>query len=309
MEKKDFNKPARVSIILKIFLFSLTLFFISVTSAYPMAITETEHFIFKSENENLCNSLSKIGESELKRISTELKHLPGKKIKVTAYSNPRNFKKVKEAYGVNPNALGFAVPSRYEIFILIESFPLNYIFSHELSHVVFFDSLPENIDIPLWFIEGLAIFQSGYFKNNFDPSIILSGDIITENDIFSSTGIDKEESILGYNIVEYILKNFGNSALFSIVYELQKGKDFESAWIAATGLRPEEAKNQIADHFNRNIKELPIYYLRYLPTIIFGTLGVGLTVYIYIKIQLELAKKDDEEEDFMLNSDDTDKYN
>ena len=127
--------------------------------------------------------------------------------------------------------------------------------AHELTHIILYEMLGQNIkQIPLWFNEGLAEYESkkgcsnSYKRANVRFSLwLLKTDIINSSSTISHFASYPSQNsqifpfyATSFELVRYIVETSNKDALSQIVIMVRDGESFEHAIYAKTGVSSEE---------------------------------------------------------------------
>lgn len=211
-------------------------------------------------------------------IVSDLDYHPRSKISIYVYNNHSLFLK-ESPVGVT-TAYSQPFLNRIAISITRES-DLDVI-DHEISHVVFLQSLPDTAQVPFWFVEGLAIFQSGPNQDiSKIESEIFQGEIGSITDLgWEKPGDSKtqqENAIKGYSIIEYIEKEYGENTLRSLIKDLQKGDDFFTALEGNLGVTKNELSKEWYEYKKAQSRQMYMQNLQYLGFFVIGLLTLAAT--------------------------------
>ena len=146
-------------------------------------------------------------------------------------------------------AIGCAFPLSRRIVIQNPSviskreFQLSQIIRHEIVHVVFGQRTQKTIKaIPLWFVEGIAIYLSGEWgphRHGVMLQHIFSKSIIPLSELVEKFPQSRELALLAYaeslNAVVWLVEIAGIEKLWEIIDYLGKGEDLNTAYKKALG--------------------------------------------------------------------------
>jgi len=131
--------------------------------------------------------------------------------------------------------------------------------AHELTHIILYEMFGQNIkQIPLWFNEGLAEYESKKGCSNLCERAytrfslwLLKTEIINSShtiSYFDSYPIDKSEIFpfyaTSFELVRYIVKTSNEDTLSQILMMVRGGESFEHAIYAKIDISSEELYNQ-----------------------------------------------------------------
>lgn len=146
-------------------------------------------------------------------------------------------------------AIGCAFPLSRRIVIqnprvIIErKFQLSQIVRHEIVHVVFGQRTQKAMkSIPLWFVEGIAMYLSEEWTPNHHNLLlknIVSNSIISLSNLASAFPRSEIQAQLAYaeslNAVAWLVELRGIDALFEIIAQLESGDDLNTAFEQTVG--------------------------------------------------------------------------
>lgn len=211
-------------------------------------------------------------------IVSDLDYQPKSKINIYVYNNHSLFLK-ESPIGVTT---AYSQPFLNKIAISITKEPDLDVIDHEISHVVFFQSLPDTAKVPFWFVEGLAIFQSGPNQDvSKAKSEIYQGEIGTITDLSwekpEDSKTQQENAIKGYSVIEYIVKKYGKNTLQSIIKDLQKGDNFFTALESNLGVSKNELSREWYEYKRAQSKQMYMQNLQYIGFFAIGILTIAAT--------------------------------
>jgi hypothetical protein len=123
---------------------------------------------------------------------------------------------------------------------------LTQVLDHELVHVLLGRAFAPK-PVPQWLQEGVAQFVAGEYTDRHLQAIqngMLGGKLLTLPELTGSFPADPVRASLAYaqsaDLVAYIVGNFGEDALGTLVQEMAQGTPFGRALRTATGIGPTE---------------------------------------------------------------------
>jgi hypothetical protein len=283
-------------------LFVLILLFANTSNVFAVEWQkmETSHFLIFHKDLKLAVEAKRIAESSYKRLVSELSFKPNKKIKIYLYSNQ------KEYLAINPpeETVGFAEPSSNQIFLSTEITNMETTIPHEITHIIFIQSIPEISRVPFWFNEGLAIFESNspyypegekklFSERNADSISQLSRLISAPVDIDTRKRISFE----GYLIIKFISERYGANKLRMIITNLQHRVSFEKALEESLGVTVSELDGSWYKYVNREKNLVFLSDLRYFGWTILSVVVIVSTIVWIVRWRrrFELYQEDEHE--------------
>lgn len=273
-------------------------------SSSPWIKVSAPHFYVFAETKETAKRTASQAEAAYRRVTRELNFAPLKKIGLFVFSNEKAFKKISPS----PEAVGFADPKRSRIYAIEKKEDFDSVLRHEISHIVFLQSVPRISRIPFWFIEGLAIYQSEPFSTSLEVQRrALRGDLKTVSELsrIRPSNLEEEERVSseGYLLVKYIVERFGQSGLFELVGRLQAGESFSQALKISTGVDENElnalwqskVRQERTALFLEGLRNIGLIVLALLALI--GLLILGRRRRRFIEESRELEEYEGEEED------------
>jgi len=211
-------------------------------------------------------------------IVADLDYRPRSKINIYVYNDHSLFLK-ESPVGVTT---AYSQPFLNKIAISMAREPDLSTIDHEISHVVFLRSLPDTAHVPFWFVEGLAIFQSGPSQDiSRAESELLERDISSIIDLsWEKPGDEKdqkENAIKGYSIIKYIDKEYGKETLLALIKDLQRGDDFYTALERNLQVSREELGKEWYDYKKAQSKQIYLQNLQHIGFFLIGLLTIAVT--------------------------------
>lgn len=260
---------------------------------------ETTHFLIFHKDLKLAVEAKRIAENSYNRLVSELSFKPNKKIKIYLYSNQ------KEYLEINPpeEAVGFAEPSSGQIFLSTETTNMETTIPHEITHIIFIQSIPEISRIPFWFSEGLAIFESDrlYYPEGEKKLLEGNADSISQLNRLMSSPVDVDKrrrvSFEGYLMVKFISERYGADKLRMIITYLQHRTSFEKALEESLGVTVSKLDGSWYKYVNREKNLVFLSDLRYFGWMILSVVVIISTIVWFIRWRrrFELYQEDEHE--------------
>ena len=208
---------------------------------------ETTHFrIYYQSHANSAQEVADIAEdfySQLGRLMNGMET-----IEIWICDTEAQFKSAVHA-PIHDWAIGCAFPLSRRIVIqnprvIIErKFQLSQIVRHEIVHVVFGQRTQKTMEaIPLWFVEGIAMYLSGEWAPHHHDLLlkhIFSNSIISLTDLVAEFPPSETHAQLAYaesmNAVVWLVEIGGIDKLWEIIARLEGGEDLNTAYEQAIG--------------------------------------------------------------------------
>jgi hypothetical protein len=156
------------------------------------------------------------------------------------------------------------------------------ILAHEIVHTVINDAVREKY-VPRWFHEGCAELYSGQwgFRNELYMSwMVVRGNLLSFRDIqdvFSRGSLDAglayDQSMIA---VRRLVAMHGDKTLPLLLSSMREGKEFQSAFLAATGYSPEEFEADYLSFLGSR------YGVRMLVTLLPGTWTAMMVLFLAV---------------------------
>lgn len=256
-----------------------------------------DDFVVYCDNISDGKTVFNLTQDNYPKITSRFNYKPKDKVKIFVYHNHADFIKVAPSKG----ALGFAQPYQGKVFISASSKNLSNILKHELIHVVFVQSIPDISKVPFWFIEGIAYYGSGPSLSAYEmEKLALSDDLPTIRGISKKDWPQPEEEVevgrQGYLLVKYIAEVYGEDKLYSLITELQSGKDFSAAVNKSLGVDLKKLEEKWRDFASQEKRRIIWANLKYFSLLIIGLLAMIASVFLLYKRVLT-KKKIEELED------------
>jgi hypothetical protein len=209
---------------------------------FKWATLETAHFkiYFYRGEEQLARNTEKMAERAYQYLSETLHHQFSGKIPLIIYASSDDFQQTEVIEGFLGEGIGGVTESfkgRIVIPFLGSYRNFNHVLIHELVHTFQFDILSEggfpisvlsNLDLPLWFVEGMAEYLAEYTN----PLTEMWLRDAVYNDTLPSVGkIESLEDIRAYrfgeSLLTYICEKYGVNIIGDILRELAKTENWD----------------------------------------------------------------------------------
>ncbi|MCK4544837.1 PD40 domain-containing protein [candidate division WOR-3 bacterium] len=219
--------------------------------SWQMIVTDHFQIYYYQGGEYLAQFASNIAEDSYKEISDDLSWKIKRKTPILIYNSHSDFEQTNVLpYIIDEQIGGFTEIFKSRIVIPFDGSYENFrhVINHELTHAFQFDILygkniagtiiaQTTIDIPLWFIEGMAEYESRWLDPETDifiRDLIINGRYVKIQDLWMYGGylIYKE----GQMIVYYLTEIYGRKILGDILFRSKTERGFEKAIKSSCGL-------------------------------------------------------------------------
>ncbi len=150
---------------------------------------------------------------------------------------------------------GIAFPSLSQASLVVESLnsdTINRDMPHEMTHLVFHQLTEQGIYAPIWFDEGLAVYNQVYHEPMMTLSLkqaLKSHSLLPLNDLTFQFPADANKAYLAYaqswNLVDYMYKTFGKQKMAALVQNINTPKsNFNQDLAKALGVDQAHLENQ-----------------------------------------------------------------
>ena len=233
--------------LLILLIFSVTPLHGATGAAWEML--ESEHFqIYYQSAETHPQDIADIAEDFYPQINRLIDGIEIGKIEIWMCKTQQQFQAAAHA-PIQDWAVGCAFPLSRRIVIqnprviIDRKFQLSQVLRHEIVHIAFGQRTKSTIgDIPLWFIEGIAIYLSGEWaphRHDVMFEHILSRSIIPLTDLADRFPTPERKAQLAYaeslNAVAWLVKIAGVEKLWEVINLLGAGNDLNTAYKQAIG--------------------------------------------------------------------------
>ena len=210
---------------------------------------ESEHFqIYYQSDETHPQDIADIAEDFYPQINRLIDGIEIGKIEIWMCKTQQQFQAAAHA-PIQDWAVGCAFPLSRRIVIqnprviIDREFQLSQVLRHEIVHIAFGQRTKSTIGaIPLWFIEGIAIYLSGEWAPHRHEVMfehILSRSIIPLADLTERFPTPERKAQLAYaeslNAVAWLVKIAGVEKLWEVIDLLGAGNDLNTAYKQAIG--------------------------------------------------------------------------
>jgi hypothetical protein len=150
---------------------------------------------------------------------------------------------------------GIAFPSIDEAFIVVGSLNDDTLIRdmpHELTHLVFHQLIANGIESPLWFDEGLAVYNQLYHEPEMTLRLkqaLASHSLIPLSKLYFEFPADASQAYLAYaqswNLVSYMYQTFGRNKMTALIKDMKNTNfDFSQDLTMALGEDADHLENQ-----------------------------------------------------------------
>ena len=210
---------------------------------------ESEHFqIYYQSDESHPQDIADIAKDFYPHINRLIDGIEIGKIEIWMCKTQQQFQAAAHA-PIQDWAVGCAFPLSRRIVIqnprviIDRKFQLSQVLRHEIVHIAFGQRTKSTIgDIPLWFIEGVAVYLSGEWAPHRHEVMfehILSRSIVPLANLTERFPTGERQAQLAYaeslNAVAWLVKIAGVENLWEVIDLLSAGNDLNSAYEQAIG--------------------------------------------------------------------------
>jgi len=253
---------------------------------------EDKHLVVYYQKESLGRAALRLAQEEQKRLIRFFRYKPSEKIKIYVYNDPLAFRMIAP----NRKAIGVARPFSSEIAVLAGE-ELRTTISHELVHVIFLQSLPSLRGLPFWFAEGIAFYLSQPRLVQVDlERYALRGDVRHIEELSGNLSPEEEGKAAaeGYLITKFLAEKFGVQKLRTMIFFMQRGKNFYAALQASTGLNEQTLDKEWHNYGEAQKKLGSLRELRFFGFLVIALLAIIVSAYWLIKIRKRLLVEEED---------------
>ncbi len=245
----------------------------------------SKHFVIYYQEESEGSRAQNIARKLYPRMKSDFDYWPVSKISIYVYHDHSSF------LSNSPSGVSraYSQPFMNKIYISATRGSMDSAIAHELSHVVFLQSLPDPTGIPFWFSEGTAIYWSQLYAKSSKSSYPVQGqvDSISRLSKERPRSIQEQEKISaqGYLAVQYLVDRYGKDRFKLLIKNLQKGMILSAALEKSMGTSQDELDKAWLVYASARSQEVYIETLQY-----FGFMIMGLLVFISAGLWLKKRK-------------------
>lgn len=260
---------------------------------------ESKHFVVFYEKAFEGHSILKEAETIYPRITSDFNYYPPKKVLIYAYHNHSLFLS-KSPSGITR---AYSQPFMNRIVISASQKSIKQAVAHEISHIVFLQSVPNSSRIPFWFVEGIAIYESlPESSAGDDQSYTIQGNISSIADLSVKEPKSVEEqgktAINGYLVIDCFVSRYGKEAVGVLIKNLQSGMDFDFALENSMGVSLGELDKTWNAYAAARSRQVYIQYLQYFGFWVLGFMVlVSSVIWIRKRTRLQEELKEEIEEE------------
>ena len=212
-------------------------------------MVESQHFlVYYHAHATSAQDIIDIAEDFYPQLDRLINSTPIGKIEIWVCETQEQFQAAVHA-PIQDWAVGCAFPLSRRIIIqnprviIQREFQLSQVIRHEIVHVIFGQRTQKTIGkIPLWFVEGVAIYLSGEWaprRNDMLMKHILSKSVISLFDLTNKFPKSEELAQLAYaesqSAVAWLVETEGVEKLWEIIDRLGTGSDLSTAYRNTVG--------------------------------------------------------------------------
>lgn len=226
---------------------------------------QTKHFdiYFSSQGKKIAEFASKAAEDALDKLQNNFDYLINSRITLIIYNSHNDFQETNTTYSyLGQGTGGFTEPFKNRVVLPFEGSydKFRHVIHHELVHAVMSDMLyggslqniiAKNItlQLPLWYHEGMAEYQSSGWETNTD--MFIRNAVMNE----SLPDINRLGGYWGYrggqSVMAYIARTYGNEKIGEILHKTQTTGSLQEGLKASIGLDLEELNERWRNYFKK----------------------------------------------------------
>lgn len=164
--------------------------------------------------------------NDVTRISHNLGASPTLPLHIWVYQSDNDFRGALPP-GTFEWVGGVALPSLDECFIVVNNlndYTVIRDMPHEMTHLIFHQLIAKGIEPPLWFDEGMAVYNQLYHEPDMTARLneaLTAHNLIPLNQLYFGFPADSDQAELAYaqswNLVSYMYKTFGISKIAALI--------------------------------------------------------------------------------------------
>lgn len=226
---------------------------------------QTKHFdiYFSSQGKKIAEFASKAAEDALDKLQNNFDYLINNRITLIIYNSHNDFQETNTTYSyLGQGTGGFTEPFKNRVVLPFEGSydKFRHVIHHELVHAVMSDMLyggslqniiAKNIrlQLPLWYHEGMAEYQSSGWETNTD--MFIRNAVMNESlpDINRLGGYWSYRG--GQSVMAYIARTYGNEKIGEILHKTQTTGSLQEGLKASIGLDLEELNERWRNYFKK----------------------------------------------------------
>ncbi len=294
------NLTVRVAIlavlILTLVLILMPINTFAVISQGDWATISTPHFVIHAARRADLEQIGQVAEEIYSEMASRYKYHQSQPINLYIYTDQAAF--LSES--PSSDAAGYASPSQNLIAILLGVGNSTITLRHEINHIMFIRSVPRINTVPIWFIEGLAIYESqpGVEAAEIEKYALASDipDLIGSANRSSDHPASKRDYAQGYMVINFIVSKFGEQKLYGVIGRMQAGSSFNNALMQELGLSQDDINAKWKGYAHGEITSIWLTQLRNVGWYILGGLVVLVIVIVPLKKRRRLREMEGEEE-------------
>lgn len=226
---------------------------------------QTKHFdiYFSSQGKKIAEFASKAAEDALDKLQNNFDYLINNRITLIIYNSHNDFQETNTTYSyLGQGTGGFTEPFKNRVVLPFEGSydKFRHVIHHELVHAVMSDMLyggslqniiAKNItlQLPLWYHEGMAEYQSSGWETNTD--MFIRNAVMNESlpDINRLGGYWSYRG--GQSVMAYIARTYGNEKIGEILHKTQTTGSLQEGLKASIGLDLKELNERWRNYFKK----------------------------------------------------------
>ncbi|MCL6471618.1 MAG: hypothetical protein K6T91_02270 [Firmicutes bacterium] len=259
------------------------------------ATLSTQHFLIYAPKRADIEQIGDVAERIYTEMASRYKYNQSQIINLYIYTDQAAFL----SGSPSPDAAGYASPCQNMIAVLLGAGNSTTTLRHEISHMMFLRSVPKVNTVPIWFIEGLAIYES---KPGIEAAEIAKyalardiPDLVGNENQSLDNNATKQDYAQGYMVIDFIVNEFGEPKLYEVIEKLQKGLDFNDALTQVLGLSQDNLNAKWKGFASGEVKSIWLMQLRDIGWYLLSSLVILTAIIVPFRKRKRLREMEDED--------------
>lgn len=279
---------ARVVAVTVLVLMLIPLSSFAVTTQSDWATINTPHFIIYATKRADVEQIGRIAEGIYSEMASRYKYNQSQPINLYIYTDQAAFL----SGSPSSDAVGYASPSQNLIAVFLGTGNSTITLGHEISHIMFMRSVPRINTVPIWFIEGLATYDSqpGVEAAEIEKYALARDipDLVGSANQPLDTSTGRQDYAQGYMVVNFIVSKFGEQKLYKVIERMQMGANFNDALVQELGLSQDTINAKWKEYAHGQVANIWLMQLRDVGWYILGGLVILIVVIAPIRKHRQL---------------------
>ncbi len=260
----------------------------AITSQNDWATISTPHFVIHATKRADVEQIGRIAEGIYSEMALRYKYNQSQPINLYIYTDQAAFL----SGSPSSDAAGYASPSQNLIAVFLGTGNSTITLGHEISHIMFMRSVPRINTVPIWFIEGLAIYDSqpGAEAAEIEKYALTRDipDLVGSASQSLDTSASRQDYAQGYMVVNFIVSKFGEQKLYKAIGRMQAGASFNDALMQELGLSQDTINAKWKEYAHSQATNIWLTQLRDVGWYILGGLVILVIVIAPIRKRRQL---------------------